>query len=82
MKKIKFNKVECDVVFGKYENGRTAIHLTESGCPYATASINKPDMENAGMVKALQEAGIVQPLYPWPIGTFGASAWVCKILED
>jgi hypothetical protein len=93
MKKVNFLGTECDVVLGEYDNGRKAIQLVENGCPFATASINKPDMdiaadqviikdysENKGMVKALQDAGIVQPLYPWPLGKFGSDIWVCQII--
>ena len=93
MNKVKFNGAECDVVFDQYENGRTAIRLTENGSPFATATINDPEIwlepgqviikdysENEGMVKALQDAGIVQPLYPYPLGQFNAGTWVCQLL--
>jgi hypothetical protein len=92
MQKVLFNGVECDVVFGEYENGRTAIKLTEQGSPFATATINdtsvhlddglvmiKDYSENTGMVQALQNAGIVQPLYPYPIGPFNSQTWVCSL---
>jgi len=95
MKKVKFNDQECDVVMSRYPNDNIAIQLYADGTPYSTATLNDPELEleadqilikdyseNEGMVKALQEAGIVQPLYPHPVGTFGASTWVCEILED
>ena len=79
----------------RYPNDNIAIQLYADGTPYSTATLNDPELEleadqilikdyseNEGMVKALQEAGIVQPLYPHPVGTFGASTWVCEILED
>ena len=92
-KMIKFNGVECTLAFAEYENGNTAILLMEGGTRYAVATLNDPELElleadqvlikdyseNEGMVKALQEAGIVQPLYPHPVGTFGANTWVCKL---
>jgi len=91
-KMIKFNGVECTLAFNEYENGNTAILLMEGGTRYAVATLNDPELEleadqilikdyseNEGMVKALQDAKIVQPLYPHPVGTFGASTWVCKL---
>jgi hypothetical protein len=91
--KVKFLGAECDVVFGEYENGRTAIRLIENGSPFATATINdtsvhlddglvmiKDYSENTGMVKALQDNGVIQPLYPFPLGEFNASTWVCELL--
>jgi hypothetical protein len=95
MRKVTFNGTECNVVFDKYATGGKAIRLTEDGSPYATATINDPEAylkkdqvlvkdysENKGMVKALQEAGIIQPIYPYPLGTFGANAWICQVLEE
>lgn len=87
--------VECDVAFCQYENGRTAIQLTEDGSPFAVATINDPSVdlrdghvliknysENSGMVQALHDAGVVHPLYQHPIGKFGADAWVCCLMPD
>jgi len=91
--KVKFLGAECDVVFGEYENGRTAIRLTENGSPFATATINDPDMdlksneviiknysENNGMVDALVEAGVVERIVEIKLPPFGASTWVCQLL--
>ncbi len=94
MNKVKFMEAELDVVFDQYATGNTAIRLIENGTPFAMATINDPDVElekdqvlikdyseNTGMVKALQEAGIVQPLYPHPVGQLGANTWVCQLLK-
>ena len=89
---IKFNGAECTLAFSEYENGNTAIVLMDGGTHYAVATLNDPELEleadqvlikdyseNEGMVKALQDAGLVQPLYPHHVGTFGARTWVCKL---
>jgi predicted P-loop ATPase len=94
MKKVKFNDQECDVLISRYQDTNIAIQLYANGFPYAMASTNDPELElesdqvlikdyseNKGMVKALQEAGIVQPLYPYPVGFFGANAWVCELIS-
>lgn len=94
MKQVTFNNTECSVLFNEYENGNIAILLMDGGTRYAIATINDPELElegdqvlikdyseNIGMVKALQEAEIVQPLYPHPVGRFGANAWVCDLLK-
>jgi hypothetical protein len=78
MKKIKHNGYELKAVFGTYKNKATAILLTdaETGDPYMTATVCLPDFplfhpdhtlikdwsENAGILDALTEAGIVRPL--------------------
>jgi hypothetical protein len=74
MKTIKFLQWNCKLEFAKYNNGRTAIQLTEVDTeePIATATVNIPSeslsegeviikdySENEGMLKALMEAGIV-----------------------
>ena len=97
MKKVIFNGTKCDVVFGEYENGRTAIRLTENGSPLATATFNDPEIslednqvlvknwsENKGMVDSLVEAGIVEKASSTyiPIGRFDSEAWVCNLLKD
>jgi len=92
MNKLKHNGNECDIAFDTYSTGNIAIYLTHEGLPYATATINDPECpleknevlikdysENKGMVAALKEAGIVKPLYPYPVGPFNAVAWVCKL---
>jgi len=42
MKTIRFKEWDCNLVFGKYANGATALQLvdTEDGSPVATASVN------------------------------------------
>lgn len=95
MNKVKFNGVECDVVFGEYYNGRTSIRLTENGSPYATATINDPDTwiekgqvliknysENEGMADALVEAGIVEKEEELLIGLHSCSTWVCALRPE
>ena len=72
--KVKFMEWECDVVYGQYGNGRTAISLMDAadGSPIATASVNLPDeplkdkevaikdySENEGMLDALMDAGVI-----------------------
>ena len=47
MKVIKINNQKCEVIFGNYMNGATAINLIcldgeDEGEPYATATINIP----------------------------------------
>lgn len=77
MKKIKFKKWDCILVFKKYDNnGRTAIELinTRDGSPVAIATVNIPSAplerdeviiknysENEGMLDALVSNGIVEP---------------------
>lgn len=92
---VKFQKTNCTLEFGKYSNGRIAIELveTETGEPYATASVNLPaynigkdeiaikdHSENEEMVQALMEAGIVSK----PVG-YVDSGYVripiCKLLK-
>jgi hypothetical protein len=95
MNKVMFMGVECAPVFGLYKNLRLCIHLKDpEGMPFATATMNEPGLkleagqtlvkdysENKGMVKALEQAGIVRPLYPHPVGRFGAETWVCQLCE-
>lgn len=90
--KIIHNGSECEVVFTNYADGNTAICLTQDGVAYATATINDPDFdlleneviiknysENEGILEALEEAGIVQSLYPLSYGF--TTAIVCKVLK-
>jgi hypothetical protein len=75
-KVVTFNGLECRLEFHKYINGRTAIMLVDAnnGEEVAMATVNVPEIpmddnyvlikdysENAGMLQALQEAGIVKP---------------------
>lgn len=91
--KVKFRGAECDVAFGEYENGRTAIRLTENGYPFATATMNDPYIwlekdqviiknysENEGIVDALVEAGVVEKIEEIKLPPFGASTWICKLI--
>ena len=74
MTTVKFSNWTCDVAYAIYENGRLAIQLmdAEDHSPVATATVNLPDVdldgdevaikdysENAGMLDALIEAGVV-----------------------
>lgn len=72
--KVKFLGVECSVEFGKYPNGATAIQLIHPDgglmatattnvlghLPYPTHVFIKDYSENSGILKALEEAGIVK----------------------
>lgn len=75
-KQIKFLGEICNVTLGFYPNGRTAIRLTIAATDelMGVATVNLPDEtlqdgyvfikdwgENAGMLDALTEAGIVVP---------------------
>ena len=74
MNNVEFHGFDCKVVKNQYGNLRPAIALVDSedGSPVATASVNlvnepiedgfvaiKNYSENAGMLLALMEAGIV-----------------------
>lgn len=74
--KLKFRQWNCVLQTAQYGNGRTALQLVdaEDGEPVATATVNLPDetlgenevfikdyAENEGMLKTLQDAGIVEP---------------------
>jgi len=74
---VRFLGEECNVEFGQYVNGRIAIDLIcQTGERMARATVNddmpsladdevaiKDYSENAGMLKALQAAGVVgEPL--------------------
>ena len=82
-------------MFSQYENGRTAIRLTQDGMPYAMATINDPDIwlekgqvliknysENEGIVDALVEARIVEKEEDLGLPPFGASVWVCNLVPQ
>jgi len=78
---------------GEYASGHICIKLrTIHGAPYATATINDPDAdlleneviiknysENEGVLEALEEAGIVQPVYLLKYGH--TNGVVCKLLK-
>ena len=75
MKNVIHNETECAVYFRRYQNNRLAIQLVDisDNLPYAVATVNLPEVtdlpenhviikswsENAGMVEALFEAGII-----------------------
>jgi hypothetical protein len=93
MKKVTFRGGECDASFYQYENGRTAIRLTQNGAPFATATINYPNTlmekdqvliknysENDGIVDALVDAGIIEKEEELLIGLHSCSTWVCNLL--
>lgn len=71
---VNFRGYECEMKFGQYGNGNTAMQLVEkeSGQPVATATVNadrinesdevgiKNWSENEGMAAALYYAGIIK----------------------
>ena len=93
-KKVIFHGWECRLEFHKYFDGHTAIMLVDAnnGEEVAMATVNVPEVqlkahhilikdysENAGMLEALSEAGIVKPT-----GEFVHSGYVaipvCELL--
>jgi hypothetical protein len=72
--RIMFQGVQCELKFGRYSNGRTAIQVTFEGQPMLIATVNIPGWpldtksevfikdwsENNGILEVLEEAGIVQ----------------------
>jgi len=93
MKQIKWNGKELEAFFEKYKSGHTCIKLqTKDGEPYATATINDPDAdlldneviiknysENEGILEALEDAGILFPVYLLAFGH--ANGVVCKLIK-
>lgn len=93
MKKVMFNGEMLSVEFGSYASGNTLIQLLDAeGMPYARATINIPTeelgdkevfikdySENAGMLSALLEAGIVADTGR-KVRTGYVEVPVCKIL--
>lgn len=73
-KPIKFLETECDLDLVRYNNSRFALQLyTKDGLPFATASVNVPQValadneviikdygENEGICQALVEAGVIE----------------------
>jgi len=73
---IKFKRWSCTLKWGRYENGRIALQLMDvhgHEC-IAKATVNLPDhplkwdevfikdwSKNEGMLKALEQAGIIDP---------------------
>ena len=94
---VMFQGVQLRVSFSRYsDNQRTAICLEdiETGEPYATATVNIPDIplgptevlikdysENAGMLEALEVAGIVRRTGCYVRSGFVALP-VCELLVD
>lgn len=75
MKTVNFNGYECYVNKAFYDNNRTALQLIdkESGLPVCIATVNVPETElqddeviikdyseNQGVLKVLEDAGIVK----------------------
>lgn len=94
--KIKFKKWNCELKKAKYGNQRTALVLEdpETDEPIATATVNLSDhtlatsevaikdySENAGMLQALQAAGVVGKPLRYVRSGFAAIP-VCKILKE
>jgi hypothetical protein len=86
---------ECDLDFGKYGNGQTAITLfdLEDGEPVSTATVAVRDSigsnevvikdysENEGMLEVLQKAGVVSE--PKRVISSGyVDLFVCDLLVD
>ena len=76
MTRVRFRDWDCIVQKRQYENDRPALQLVdaEDGSPIAKATVNLPDTpagpnqvfvkdwsENAGILRALTEAGVVKP---------------------
>lgn len=90
---VNFGGERCRVEFRTYTNGRPAIQLVcADGQIMATATVNLPDVpipdghvfikdwsENAGIVGALQLAGIVEPCGR-RVPTEFVEAVVCRLL--
>lgn len=96
MKTMRFRGWNCEIRKAEYENGNLALLLVDAdnGEPIAKASVNPPDddclsdgeiavkdySENAGMLQALLDAGIVEEtgreirLSPW------VTAPICRVL--
>lgn len=88
---LKYFQGECNLSFGKYENGRLALSLVdpEDGLPIARVSVNIPDQplcddeifvkdysENEGMEEFLKSNGIASPTYRWvPSGHISCQAF-------
>jgi hypothetical protein len=93
---VKFQQWTCNVRFGKYPNGRTAILLTdtETDQPIAKATVNLPDepmaddevaikdfAENGGMYNVLAMAKIISvPLRIVQVGYENAP--ICQLLVE
>lgn len=95
--RVNFEGTVCNVTVETYAEGhRTAIELVDAatGDHFATATVNVPEVplsegevlvkdynENAGILAALQRAGILEPTgRVVPVG-FAAVA-VCRLLVD
>ncbi len=92
---VTFQNWRCDVVLGRYSNGRLSIQLFDcfSGHPVGRATVNIPEYcleereviikdyaENEGMLEALVEAGIVEPSGRL-VTIRCATAHVCRIIS-
>lgn len=88
-----FHHTPLELVRRQYANGRVCLQAyTLDGEPYLTATVNVPDVdledgqvvikdysENAGVLKALVDAGIVD--LPDGIVSLGyVCGWVCRLL--
>ncbi len=93
MTTIEFAGCNCHLRFDQYQKGNAiAIRLESDDCmPIATATVNIPEFplqegqclikdyaENEGILQALVEAGVVQPVGTVPAGR--ARATLCKLL--
>lgn len=92
---VTFSKYKCELEFRKYHNGRVMIQLNDAqdGEPVAAATVNlaesqieddeviiKDWSENEGMLKCLEEAGVVK-FTGHRIATGFVKAHVCKLLR-
>ena len=90
--RVKFRSWECELKFGYYENGRIAIQLIDAfdKSRVAVATVNVPEIEleegeiiiknyteNEGMLEALCDAGIIEPVREEPTGL--TSVNICKL---
>jgi hypothetical protein len=92
--KVKFKHWDCKMVSGRYSNGRTVLALADEEGPVAVATVNVPEeplgpdevcvkdySENEGMVAALVEAGVVEPLVVRRVRQGFVEIPVCRLTE-
>jgi hypothetical protein len=91
--KTKYIDEECEIVKTRYSNGRIGLLLdTPAGEPVAVATVNLSDepledgytfikdySQNEGLLKALQDAGIVGPIVDI-VSTGYVNAYTVKVL--
>lgn len=96
MKIVNHNGYELTAQFAKYQNGQTAIKLTDNadGFPYATATVCVEDdllnegevaikdySENAGILNSLIESDIIEPPHAYIQSSF-VKIPICKLVTN